>query len=41
MMQVGTKKEFTGVHTPDQNGGSLTMGAWSKCAGHIATNIGS
>ena len=42
MMQVGTyKKEFTGVQTQDQNGGSFTMGAWGKCAGQIAVNIGS
>jgi hypothetical protein len=48
MMQVGTyKKEFTGVQTQDDGAGSsltgatFTMGAWSKCAGLIAVNIGS
>jgi hypothetical protein len=42
MMQVGAyKKEFTGVQSQDQNGGSFTMGAWGKCAGQIAINIGS
>ena len=47
MMQVGTyKKEFTGVQTQDEGAGSFTgaiftMGAWGKCAGQIATNIGS
>jgi hypothetical protein len=42
MMQVGAyKKEFTGTQTQDQRGGSLTYGAWSKCASLIASNISS
>jgi hypothetical protein len=42
MMQVGAyKKEFTGVQTQDQSGGSFTLGAWGKCAGQITTNIAS
>lgn len=42
MMQVGSyKKEFTGTFVQDQSGTGLTMGAWSKCAGQITTNIGS
>jgi hypothetical protein len=42
MMQVGKyKKEFTGMHTQDQSGTALTMGAWGRCAGQITTNIAS
>jgi hypothetical protein len=42
MMQVGAyKKEFTGTQTQDNNGASLSMGAWGRCAGLITSNIGS
>jgi hypothetical protein len=42
MMQVGRyKKEFTGTQTQDQQGSTLTFGAWGKCASLISTNVAS
>jgi hypothetical protein len=42
MMQVGAyKKEFTGTQTQDNQGVSLSFGAWNKCASLIVSNIAS